>query len=122
MRNDGLSDHGRLSKTGALQSGSGNLPQLVESIASLVTGLAVLSPKIQWLAFQGPLLLSIIAVDNREVARGSVSLGRHQGWPVGGTWPVANGLGATCYVLVKRIERHAVGTSQDAVSYLGRRI
>ena len=122
MRNDGLSDHGRLSKTGALQSGSGNLPQLVESIASLVTGLAVLSPKIQWLAFQGPLLLSIITGDDCEIARGPVSLARRQGWPVGGAWPVASGLGVTCYVLVKRIQRHAVGTSQDAVSYLCRRI
>ena len=105
-----------------MQSGSGNLPQLVESIARFVTRLAVLRPKIQWLAFQGPLLLSIITGDDREIARRSVSLGRHQGWPVGGAWPVANGLGATCHVLVKRIERHAVGTSQDAVSHLCRRI
>jgi len=90
MRNDGLLDHGRLNKTGAIQSGSGNLPQLVESIASFVTGLAVLSPKIQWLTFQGPLPLSIITGDNREIARGSVSLGRHQRRPVGGAWAVAN--------------------------------
>src|SRR4051812_26618680 len=64
---------GRGSRAAMAGSGPGDLPDLVEAVAGLVAGLGVLGPEVQRLAFEGPLLLAVVARDHGVVAAGGVA-------------------------------------------------
>src|SRR5574343_517897 len=102
-------------------SGTGDVPDVVESVAGLVARLLVLGPGIQRLALEGPLLLAVVANHNAVVAAGGIAVHREQWRPVGGARAVAHALAAAGSILVEDVQSHAVTAGEYVAGHHGRR-
>src|SRR5574343_7653 len=102
-------------------SGTGDVPDIVESVAGLVARLLVLGPVVQRLALEGPLLLAVVAHHDAVVAAGGIAVHRVQRWPVSGARAVAHALAAAGGILVEDVQSHAVTAGEYVAGHHGRR-